>query len=391
MKFTKRIEKITTSATLAITQETKRMRKEGIDVINLAAGEPDFDTPLHIKEAAIDAIKGGITKYTPAIGLLELRKAVSKKFKQDNNLSYQPEEIVVSCGAKHTLYNLLQVLCERGDEVIIPSPYWVSYPEMVRLASAEPVIAEMQKEDNFKLSPETLNSLISEKTKAIIINTPSNPAGSVYTKSELKGLMEVALSREVYIISDEIYEKLIYEGEHISIASLGKDVFKRTITVNGLSKSYSMTGWRIGYMGGPAEIAETIGKLQSHSTSNPTSISQMAAIAALRGDQGSVKARREEFRKRRDYIIQAIERIPKLSCIVPEGAFYIFCDILELGISSSSLSHRLLKEAYVATIPGIAFGRDDHIRLSFATSLEDIKKGMERIGKWVQQYWPKGR
>ncbi len=385
MRLAKRVIDIAPSATLGITSKAKKMRESGIDVVSFGAGEPDFDTPAHIKEAAIEAIKRGNTKYTPSTGIPELKKAISEKFLKDNNLNYEPSQVVVSCGAKHSIYNVIQVLCEEGDEVIIPSPYWVSYPEMVKLAGATPVIVDTLQENNFKLTEKMLLAAISENTRVIILNSPSNPTGCVYSLDEFKMVSEVAKSEGIYVISDEIYEKLVYEdNKHYSIGTLGKAIYDLTITVNGVSKSYAMTGWRIGYIGAPKEIAGAISNLQDHSTSNPASISQMAALAALTQDQDCVEMMRKEFDKRRGYMVRRLNSIPGLFCTNPGGAFYAFCDISNTGMDSVTFSNELLEKKNVAVVPGEGFGWDSHIRLSFATSEDNIKKGLDRIEEFVK-------
>ncbi|MFH1655442.1 MAG: pyridoxal phosphate-dependent aminotransferase [Candidatus Omnitrophota bacterium] len=386
MNLSKRAKAVSESPTLAITSRVKQLKKQGSDIVNFAAGEPDFDTPQQIKQAAIKAINDGFTKYTPTAGTLELRQAVSDKFKKDNSLNYLSEQIVVSCGAKHSLYNVIQAIADAGDEIIIQAPYWVSYPEMVRLAEAEPVILETKASENFKIDPKKLGKIITKKTKALILNSPSNPTGVVYTAEELEEIAKICVSKKIFVISDEIYEKLIYDDQrHISIAALGKDIFDLTITVNGVSKAFSMTGWRIGYIGASREIAGAIKKIQSHSTSNPTSISQAAALAALNMSENEIVRMRDEFQKRRDYMIQRLDKINKLSYIKPQGAFYIFCDISATNMNSDTFAQKLLDDTKVAVIPGRGFGRDDFVRLSFATDLESIKKGMDRIEKWVRQ------
>jgi aspartate aminotransferase len=384
MKTAKRAQGIADSATLAITSKTKKMAKEGIDVVNLAAGEPDFDTPVHIKEAAVKAINEGFTKYTPSSGMPELRDAVSRKFKKDNSLDYSPSQIVVSNGAKHSLNNVFQVLCEAGDEVIMPSPYWLSYPAMVRMAEAKPVILQTKASDKFKLTEKGLAGKITKNTRCLILNSPSNPAGCVYTEKELAMIAALAVKHRFYVISDEIYEKLIYDEErHVSIASLYKDIYDLTVTVNGVSKSYSMTGWRIGYAAGPVEVMNAISSMQSHAASNPSSISQKAALAALSGSQECIETMRLEFQKRRDLMVSGLNRIGKVSCVKPEGAFYVMCDISKLGLGSVEVATRLLEESKVAVIPGEPFGADDYIRLIFSAGMDKIEKGIDRIEKWV--------
>lgn len=386
MRIAKRVAGITGSVTLDISARAKRMAREGIDVVGFGAGEPDYDTPSHIKAEAIKAINEGFTKYTPSSGMPELKEAISKKFKKDNAIDYAPSQIVVSCGAKHSLYNIFQAICETGDEVIIPSPYWLSYPEMVKAAEAKPVFANTKEEDNFKLVEKELNSRITKKTKALILNSPSNPTGCVYDLKEIEFIARLAVKHKFFVISDEIYEKLIYGGKkHVSIASLGKDIYDLALTVNGVSKSYSMTGWRIGYAAGPSDVMAAISNFQSHTTSNPTSISQRAALAGLTQDQKCVEEMRREFEKRRDIMVSMINGIKALSCTRPDGAFYVFCNISKLKMDSAALANRLLDEAKVAVVPGEPFGADSYIRLSFATSAENIKKGLSRIGDWISK------
>lgn len=383
-RLSERVRKINPSSTLAITTKAKKLKAEGKDVVSFAAGEPDFDTPDFIKDAAIEAIKAGFTKYTPTTGIPELKKNICDKFKKDNSLEYAPNQIVVSCGAKHSIFNALFVLLNPGDETLIPSPYWVSYPEMAHLCEAKPRIINTRPENNFKMTPEELQKHITSKTKVLILNSPSNPTGCVYTLEELRQIAKICVARRIFVISDEIYEKLIYDNlKHVSIASLDKDIYGLTITVNGVSKSFSMTGWRIGYLAGPADIVEAISKLQDHSTSNPASISQKAAAAALSASDEFSGAICREFQKRREYIIGRLKDIKKMSFIIPEGAFYVFCDISKTGLDSLAFSGRLLDEELVAVIPGQGFGRDDCVRLSFATGIEQIEKGMDRIKEWV--------
>ncbi len=386
VKIAKRAEAVNPSLTLAITAKAKRMAKEGIDVVSFAAGEPDFDTPLNIKMAGINAIKEGFTKYTPSSGMQELKDAVSAKLRDENMLVYPASSISISCGAKHSLYNIFQAITEEGDEVIIPSPYWLSYPEMVRLSGAAPVFVETGQKDDFKLQAQALKKAVTDKTRAIIINSPSNPTGILYGENELKEIADIACSKKILVISDEIYEHLIYDKKkHVSIASLGEDIKSQTLIVNGVSKSYSMTGWRIGYVAGDAEVISAINKIQSHSTSNPASISQRAALEAIKGSQESVEKMSLEFETRRDYLCTRIERIKDFSAIKPNGAFYVFCNIEKTGIDSVAMANRLLDEIKVAVIPGKPFGSDKHIRLSFASSVENIMKGMDRIERWVEE------
>ncbi|MFH1594219.1 MAG: pyridoxal phosphate-dependent aminotransferase [Candidatus Omnitrophota bacterium] len=386
MKLSSRVLQLKPSLTLAITSKAKALKKSGVDVISFGAGEPDFDTPSHIKEAAIESIRSGFTKYTEASGTLELKSAICDQLRSNNGLEYTTDQVVVSCGAKHALYNIFQVLCDRTDEVIVISPYWVSYPEMVHLSGAVARVVESKEEDGYIVDPGLLKKNITKRTKAIIINSPSNPTGAVYDKAVLENIADLAVSKKVFVISDEIYEALTYDGvKQVSIASLGKDIYDRTITVNGVSKSYSMTGWRIGYAAGPKDMIEKIGALQSHSTSNPTSISQKAALCALKGDQAVIGRMRAEFVSRRDYMVRVINSIKGMSCFTPKGAFYVFCNIEKTGLGSVALCERLLDDVHVACVPGAAFGSDKHIRLSFATGMENISKGLTRIGDWFKR------
>ncbi|VAX37161.1 Aspartate aminotransferase [hydrothermal vent metagenome] len=382
-KVNQRIAQIVGSSTLAITARAKELKAKGCDVVNFAAGEPDFDTPESIKEAAIKAIESGFTKYTPSIGTLDLREAISKKFKKDNNLEYSPAQIAVSCGAKHSIYNIIQVLADQGDEVLIPAPYWVSYPEMVKLAGAIPKFIFTSAESCFKITAQQLSESITDKTKVLLLNSPSNPTGMVYTKEELEAIAEVCVKNKIFVISDEIYEKLIYDmDQYVSIASLGKEIYDLTITVNGVSKAYSMTGWRIGYAAGAQEIMDYVKKLQDHSTSNPSSISQMAALQALSEADESIAAMRDEFKKRRALMMTALDKIDGISYIKPEGAFYLFVNFSKLG-ESLEVAKKILDEVNVALIPGEGFGAPGYMRLSFATSKERIEEGMSRIIEWV--------
>ncbi|MFH1063027.1 MAG: pyridoxal phosphate-dependent aminotransferase [Candidatus Omnitrophota bacterium] len=386
MKLAARVRSLTSSPTLAITSKAKQLKTNGVDVISFGAGEPDFDTPAHIKKKAIQAIEDGFTKYTPSTGTAELKKAIVDKFSRDNNLHYDTSQIVVSNGAKHCLYSILQVICDKDDEVIIPSPYWVSYPQMVRVAGGKPVFVKTSEKNNFKITPEQFEKAIKKKTKVLIINSPSNPTGCVYTRDTLQRIADIAADYGIYVISDEIYEKLIYDDtEHVSIAALNEKMYSLTFTVNGLSKAYSMTGWRIGYLAGPKEAVAKISNLQDHSTSCPNSIAQVAAVEALTGGDECINKMNKEFVKRRDYIVKRINSIDKLSVINPQGAFYVFPNISKTGMASLDFAQRLLDEAQVAVIPGIGFGEDKFIRLSFATSMEQIVKGLDRIEKWVGQ------
>ena len=394
MEISKRISQISPSPTLGITAKANKMRAEGIDVIGFGAGEPDFDTPSYIKEQAKLAIDKGFTKYTPTSGIKELKSAIIKKFKTDNGLEYFPEEIIVSCGAKHSIFNIILTLCDEDDEVIIPSPFWVSYPEMVKIAGAKPVFIKTKKENKFKVSPPQLEKAITSKTKLFILNSPSNPTGMVYDKKELEELSKIIVNKKIFCISDEIYEKIIYEKPHISIASLGEEIKKRTLVVNGVSKAYAMTGWRIGYCAGPKEIIQAMSNLQDHSTSNPTSISQYASVSALEGSQKDLEGMVLEFKKRRDFMVERINSIKGLSCLKPEGAFYCWVNIENIlgknyeGIlikDSLVLTELLLTKAKVAVVPGCVFGDDNYIRLSYATSLKNIQEGLKRIEEFVNK------
>ncbi|MEE2808990.1 MAG: pyridoxal phosphate-dependent aminotransferase [Verrucomicrobiota bacterium] len=381
------IADLSPSLTLSITSQAKQMREEGIDVCNLGAGEPDFDTPQHIKSAAIDALQDGQTKYTAVAGLLALRKGLSKKLIEENQLNYEPNEIVVNCGAKHSCFNAIMACCDAGDEVIIPTPYWTSYPEMVRAIGAEPVFVETKQENNWKITAEEFDNSMTGSTKMIIINSPNNPTGAVYTKEELAAIGEVAASEDILILSDEIYEKLIYgESEHVSIGSISDEIRKLTITINGFSKAYSMTGWRLGYTAATKEIADAIDTIQSHSTSNPTTFAQYGAIAALTGDPSEIADMVEEYNIRRQYVLGRLNSITNVSTIEPDGAFYFLINIEKTGIKSVNFAEKLLSRMQVATIPGIAFGNDHSIRISYATSLPIIKEGLDRLEEFCKAH-----
>ncbi|MCX6348858.1 MAG: pyridoxal phosphate-dependent aminotransferase [Candidatus Aureabacteria bacterium] len=384
MKISRRLKNIGPSLTLAVTARAKALQKEGVDVVSFAAGEPDFETPEHIKEAARQAIAQGRTRYTPAKGMPELIEAVRRKFRRDNSLEYAAEQIVVSCGAKHSLYNVFQAICEKGDEVIIPTPYWVTYPEQVKLAGGTPVFLETREEDAFRLDPERLARAVTPRTRALIVSSPSNPAGNVYPAADLAFIARLALEKDLYLVSDEIYEKLVFDGFAAkSIASLSREVQERTIVVNGVSKTYAMTGWRVGYLAAPAAVAQAISNFQDHTTSNPTTIAQYAALAALAGDQSCVETMRRAFEERRNIMLQGFARVPGVSCVKPKGTFYTFPNVSALRIPSLDLADRLLEEARIAVVPGIAFGWDTHIRMSFADSKENLLKGLERLGNFV--------
>ncbi|HWR57586.1 MAG TPA: pyridoxal phosphate-dependent aminotransferase [Thermodesulfovibrionales bacterium] len=386
--LSERARNIKPSPTLAIDAKAKALKAAGHDVVNFGVGEPDFDTPENIKEAAVKALKDGFTKYTPVGGIDPLKDAIIAKFRTDNALDYSREEIIVSCGAKHSLYNIAQALYGPGDEVIIPSPYWVSYPDQVVLNDATPVIVKTYESDAFMLKPEALKAHITGKTKALILNSPSNPTGLAYERKAIEDIAEVVLKHNLYVISDEIYEKLVYDSaEHVSIASLGSEMKKRTIVVNGLSKSHAMTGWRIGFTAGPKDIIKAMTNIQSQSTSNPNSIAQKAAVEALTGPQDFIGIMRKEFDKRRKYLVSELNSIPDVKCITPTGAFYAFPNISALfgkasgkTISGSSdLALFLLEQANVALVPGDAFGDDSYIRLSYATSMDNLQKGVGRM------------
>lgn len=381
------------SSTLAITAKAKEMKVEGVDVVGFGAGEPDFDTPQHIKDAAIEAINSGFTKYTPASGIMELKKAICSKLLNDNGLKYSPNQIVISNGAKHSLTNTFMAILNIGDEVIIPAPFWLSYAQMVKMADGIPVIVNTKKANNYKVTTEQLQEAMTEKTKAIIINSPSNPTGMLYSKEELEDIANFAVKNDLYVVSDEIYEKLIYDGKkHVSIASLGEEIFKRTIVINGVSKSYAMTGWRIGYAAANQEVASLMGNMQSHASSNPNSIAQRAALAAISGSEKCIDDMKIEFNKRRNYMIERIKNIDYISCLKPQGAFYVFVDLTTLlnksykgtKIENADMFAKLLLEnEQVAVIPCTDFGFDTHIRLSYAISLDNIEKGLDRIEAFI--------
>jgi aspartate aminotransferase len=393
MILSKKAMEISPSLTLAITAKAKKMKAEGIDVIGFGAGEPDFNTPKNIQDAAIKAIQQGLTRYTAASGIVELKEAIIKKLKEDNNLTYKTSQIIISTGAKQCLANIFQAILNPGDEVIVGVPYWVSYPELIQLADGVPVFADSEESNAFKLTIEALEKVVTEKTKAIIINSPNNPTGTVYTKNELEALANFAKEKDLLIISDEIYEKLLYGEEgHISIASLSEDAYNRTIVINGVSKAYAMTGWRIGYAAASEKLTSLMSNIQSHTTSNPCSISQYASVEALNGDQSEVEAMKKEFKARRDFMVDKINSINNLSCVKPEGAFYVMVNISkllnkevdgELIKDSLSFSDLLLGKEKVAVIPGVAFGVDNFVRLSYATSMDNIKNGLDRIERFV--------
>jgi len=388
-----RVKTLTPSATLAITAKAKELKANGIDVIGLGAGEPDYNTPKNILDAAAESMYQGHTKYTPAGGLPALKQAIIDKLARDNNLVYKPSEILVGIGAKHVLYTLFQVILNEGDEVIIPIPYWVSYPEQVKLAGGVPVYVESTSEQNFKITAEQLRDAITTKTKAVILNSPSNPSGMVYTREELIELAEVAVEKDILIVSDEIYEKLLYNGlEHFSVASISEEVKARTILINGVAKSHSMTGWRIGYAAGNAEVIESMTDLASHSTSNPTTTSQYATIEAYNGPQDSVEEMRAAFESRLETIYPKLNAIPGFNVIKPQGAFYLLPDVSEAAAktgyaSVDDFATALLTEANVAVIPGSGFGLPSTIRLSYATSLDILEEAVRRMENFVKSKW----
>jgi aspartate aminotransferase len=385
MKLAERVSQVTPSITLAIAAKAKAMKTEGIDVCSFSAGEPDFDTPAHIKAACVKALDQGKTKYGPASGEPKLREAIAHKLKRENGLDYKPENVIVSNGGKHSLYNLIIALIESGDEVIIPAPYWLSYPEMVTLAGGTSVIVQTDANTGYKITPEQLRQAITPKTKLFIINSPSNPTGMVYTPEELQALAEVIVEKDILVVSDEIYEKIIYDGvKQVSIGSLGEEIFARTIVSNGFAKGYSMTGWRIGYLAGPLELIKATITLQSHSTSNVCTFAQYGAIAALEGEQDCVEEMRQAFAKRREVMYERLNGIPGLSCPKPEGAFYMLPDISKTGLKSLEFSNTLLEKQQVAVIPGVAFGVDNNIRLSYATDMATIEKGMDRLERFIK-------
>ena len=393
LTLSRKAAQVKPSSTLAITAKAKELKAEGIDVVGFGAGEPDFNTPENINEAAIAAIKSGFTKYTPASGIAELKKAVSRKFEEFNGLHYVTDQIVISNGGKHSLTNIFQVIMNPGDEVIIPAPYWLTYPEIVKLCDGVPVYVYGTKDFGYKVTARQIENVVTDKTKAVILNTPNNPTGMVYSEGELRAIADVAVKKDIYVVADEMYENLIYgDKKHVSIASLGEEIYKRTITCSGLSKSYSMTGWRIGYTGSSVEIAKLMGSIQSHQTSNPNSIAQKAALEALRGPQDAVTAMREEFDQRRKYMYERVSQMPLVDALEPEGAFYTFVDFTDVleksykGVrigTASRVAEILIEDYKVAVVPCQDFGFDNFVRLSYAISMENIKKGLDRIEEFV--------
>ena len=387
-----KLKAIQPSVTLAITAKAKSLKAQGIDIIGFGAGEPDFRTPKHIRDVAINAIENESIGYTAASGMESLKNAICDKLKRDNNLEYTQDQIVVSNGAKHSLFNTLSAICNPGDEVIVPNPYWVSYPELVRLVDAKPVFVECPEEAEFKYTVEALKAAITDKTKAIILNTPNNPTGTAYKEEDLRAIADLAVKHNIYVISDEIYEKLLYEGTHTSIASFNQDIKDLTIVVNGVAKAYAMTGWRIGYTACNKEIAKAMSNFQSHATSNPNTIAQYATIAALNEPEETLNEMVNAFKERRDFMVEKINSIENLSCLKPQGAFYVMVNISKLigktingkAINNSvDFADYLLDDAKVAVVPGIGFGNDNYIRLSYATSLDNIKEGLNRIEKAI--------
>ena len=393
LTLSRKAAQVKPSSTLAITAKAKELKAEGIDVVGFGAGEPDFNTPENINEAAIAAIKSGFTKYTPASGIAELKKAVSRKFEEFNGLHYGTDQIVISNGGKHSLTNIFQAIMNPGDEVIIPAPYWLTYPEIVKLCDGVPVYVYGTKDFGYKVTARQIENVVTDKTKAVILNTPNNPTGMVYSEGELRAIADVAVKKDIYVVADEMYENLIYgDKKHVSIASLGEEIYKRTITCSGLSKSYSMTGWRIGYTGSSVEIAKLMGSIQSHQTSNPNSIAQKAALEALRGPQDVVTAMREEFDQRRKYMYERVSQMPLVDALEPEGAFYTFVDFTDVleksykGVrigTASRVAEILIEDYKVAVVPCQDFGFDNFVRLSYAISMENIKKGLDSIEEFV--------
>jgi aspartate aminotransferase len=384
MKLASRVNQVTPSLTLAIDSLAKEMKKNGEDVCSFSAGEPDFDTPTHIKAAAKKALDEGKTRYGPAAGEAGLRKAIAEKLLRDNQLAYNADNVIVTNGGKQSLYNLIMALIEAGDEVIIPAPYWLSYPEMVTLAGGTSVIVNTSLENHYKITPEQLEAAITPKTKLFVLNSPSNPTGIVYTPEEIAALAKIVVEKDILVVSDEIYEKILYDGAiHRSIASFGPEIFQRSIISNGFAKAFSMTGWRVGYIAGPVEIVKAMTKIQSHSTSNVCTFAQYGAIAALESSQDCIEEMVKAFSERRQYILERVRAIPGLNCPTPNGAFYVFIDISQTGLKSRDFCQKLLETQKVAAIPGIAFGADDCIRLSYATDLKTIEKGFDRIDQFI--------
>ncbi len=384
MKLAARVGQVAPSLTLAIDAKAKAMKRDGVDVLSFSVGEPDFDTPSHIRAAAEAALEQGKTRYGPAAGEPRLREAIAQKLQRDNNLCYEAANIVVTNGGKHSLFNTMLALIEPGDEVIIPAPFWVSYPEMVKLAEGTPVIVQTTTESGFRITPEQLRQAITPKTKFLILNSPSNPTGMVYTPEEVRAIAQIIVEEDIWVISDEIYEKILYDGaEHLSIGAVSAAVFERTITSSGFAKTYAMTGWRVGFLAAPLPIVKAVETIQSHSTSNVCTFAQYGAIAAYEGSQDCVKEMVEAFTERRQVMLEYLNSIPGFTCIAPTGAFYMFPNISKLGINSLDFCSGLLETQQVAAVPGVAFGTDDCIRLSYSTSVENIRKGMDRLAAYV--------
>ena len=385
-RISQRAASLSPSLTLAIDAKAKQMKAEGQDVVGFGAGEPDFDTPQHIKDAAIQALNEGFTKYTPSSGIPELRQAIADKFKRENGLTYKPSQIIVSCGGKHSCYNVILSTCQEGDEVIIPAPYWLSYPEMVKLAGASPVVLQTTDRTEFKLTPGQLRAAITPRTRLLVLNSPSNPTGSVYTPEEIRAIGDICVEQGVLIMSDEIYEHLLYDGaKHRSVASFSQAHYDHTIVVHGFAKAWSMTGWRLGFLAAPEPIAKAIDAIQSHSTSNPTSFAQKGAVAALTGPQDHLPRWLAEYDERRTYAWQKLNDIPGVSCVNSQGAFYLFPNISKLGLKSTDFCAKLLEQEKVAAVPGIAFGADDYLRLSYATGMANIEKGLDRLERFCKR------
>ncbi|VVM07968.1 aspartate aminotransferase [Methylacidimicrobium cyclopophantes] len=386
MEPSSRAKRITPSLTLSLGSKAKSLRAKGVDIVNLGSGEPDFDTPEFIKAAAMGSLDAGFTKYTPSSGIPELREAIADKLEADNGLSYDPSQITVSCGAKHACLNVLLATLETGDEVIIPAPYWLSYPEMVKIADGEPVIVPTRLENGYKITPEEFAEAMTPKTRMIILNSPGNPTGSVYTREEMEALARVAAEEDILILSDEIYEKILFDGEkHWSVASLDASFYPLTFTVNGFSKAYAMTGWRLGYVASPPWAAAAVEAIQSHSTSNVTSFAQKGALAAYRGPQDCVEAMTQEYQRRRDYLVAQIGSLPKVNFIRPQGTFYLLLEIGDTKLSSTQFAERLLEEEKVMVIPGVAFGDDRTVRLSYATDMDSLQRGVERLAGFLKR------
>jgi len=384
-RISQRAASLSPSLTLAIDAKAKQMKAEGLDVVGFGAGEPDFDTPQHIKDAAVKALAEGFTKYTPSSGIPELRQAIADKFKRENGLTYKPSQVIVSCGGKHSCYNVILATCQEADEVIIPAPYWLSYPEMVKLAGAKPLILQTTDQTEFKLTPDQLRAAITPRTRLLILNSPSNPTGSVYTPEEIKAIGDLCVQKGVLILSDEIYEHLLYDGaKHKSVASFSQAHYDHTIVVHGFAKAWSMTGWRLGFLAAPEPIAKAIDAVQSHSTSNPTSFAQKGGVAALTGPQDHLPRWLAEYDKRRSYAWKKLNGISGISCVNSKGAFYLFPNISKTGLKSTDFCAKLLEQEKVAAVPGIAFGADDYIRLSYATSMANIEKGLDRLERFCR-------